>query len=199
MIQIDQIRKQLANHSHRSLPATDYKQAAVAMLLRETENGTEVFLIQRAEHDLDPWSGDLGFPGGGIEATDSSPQAAAERETGEEVGLQLKKNNYLGQIDALTGTYLPVHISCFVYTITPEQNFTLNAEVTNYFWLPISTLLTPARSKQRTFFYRGQDRTERVIEVSEWSSRPLWGITYRIIDNFLKLFNLTLRTHNTTF
>ena len=192
MLQLGQIRNQLASYKPRHLPTTDCKQAAVAMLLRETENGIEVLLIRRAEHQLDPWSGDLGFPGGRIEAIDSSPRVAAERETWEEIGLQLTKDNYLGQIDDLAGAYLSVHISCFVYTIAADKTFTLNGEVVDSFWLPFSILLEPARSQKHTFYYRGQDRIHPVIELPEWSPRPLWGITYRIIDNFLTQFNKSL-------
>jgi len=192
MLQLVQIRNQLASYKPSHLPTADCKQAAVAMLLRESGNGTEVLLIRRAEHHLDPWSGDLGFPGGRIEATDSSPRVAAERETWEEIGLQLTNDNFLGQIDDLTGAYLAVHVSCFVYTIAPDTIFTLNGEVVDTFWLPISTLLEPARSQEHTFYYRGQDRTHPVIELPEWSPRPLWGITYRIIDNFLTQFNKSL-------
>ncbi len=192
MIQIEQIRKQLATYKPINLPPANCKQAAVTMLLREMGNGAEILLIRRAEHDLDPWSGDLGFPGGRIEITDTSPRGAAEREAWEEVGLQLKNDNYLGQTDDLTGAYLAVHISCFIYTIKPDQTFTLNDEIVDYFWLPISTLLEPARSQQQTFYYRGKNRTHPIIELTEWSPRPLWGITYRIISNFLTLFNLSL-------
>jgi hypothetical protein len=39
------------------------------------------------------------------------------------------------------------------------------------------------------FHYRGSQRKHPIIDLSEWSSRPLWGITYRLLDNFLSLFD----------
>src|SRR5437868_134308 len=65
------------------------RRAAVAAVLRQGEIEPEVLFIHRAEHPLDPWSGHMAFPGGRVEPQDASEQAAAERETEEEVGLRL--------------------------------------------------------------------------------------------------------------
>ncbi len=197
MLTLEQIRKRLADYSPPELDSNFERKAAVAMLLRENNMVVEILLIKRAEHDNDPWSGDLGFPGGQIESTDPSPRAAAERETWEEIGLQLEEDNYLGQSDSLTGAYLSVHVSCFVYQVDISTEFKLNGEVVSLFWIPITTLLEPQRNQLLTFFYRGRDRQHPVIRLDEWSSRPLWGITYRLISNFLNLFGISF-THPET-
>jgi 8-oxo-dGTP pyrophosphatase MutT (NUDIX family) len=194
MIDIEQIRNRLSDHQPQPLQQQSDRHAAVAMLLRKNQQRTEVLFIRRAEHDKDPWSGDLGFPGGQIENFDPSPRAAAERETWEEVGFCLKDENYLGQSDDLAGAYLSVHISCFVYQVDMNTQFKLNGEVVDIFWVPIHTLLDPQRNQQLSFFYRGKDRKHPGITLSEWSERPLWGITYRLLDNFLNLFDLSF-TH----
>jgi len=191
MLDIIQIKKRLGDHLPQPLKQESGRRAAVAMLLRNTGKDTEVLLIRRAEHDEDPWSGDLGFPGGRIEDLDPSPRAAAERETLEEVGFRLSDKDYLGQSDDLAGAYLPIHISCFVYQVDSNTQFKLNGEVVDLFWVPLRTLLDPQRNQQLTFFYRGRDRIHPAINLREWSERPLWGITYRLLDNFLNLFDLS--------
>ncbi|HSD27317.1 MAG TPA: CoA pyrophosphatase, partial [Vicinamibacteria bacterium] len=46
--------------------------AAVALVLRDGgPGGIELLRIRRAEHDLDPWSGHVGFPGGRAEPGDA--------------------------------------------------------------------------------------------------------------------------------
>ena len=191
MLNIEQIKNRLADYQPPVLEQEFERHAAVTMLLRDNGKETEVLLIRRAEHEKDPWSGDLGFPGGRIEDSDSNPRAAAERETWEEIGLCLNNRNYLGQSDDLAGAYLSVHISCFIYRVDMDTQFKLNGEVVDLFWVPINILLDPQRNQQLTFFYRGQDRNHPGINLSEWSNRPLWGITYRLLDNFFNLFDLS--------
>lgn len=189
MIQISEIKARLAEHKPQILNVAAKRQAAVALILRESFSEPEVLLIQRAEHEKDPWSGDLGFPGGRIEKSDASPRAAAERETWEEIGLSLNDDNYLGQSDDMAGLTLSVRISCFVYHVGKDYTFDLNEEVVNYFWVPFSTLLTPERNELMYFHHRGTDRQHPVIHLQEWSSKPLWGITYRLLDSFFNLLD----------
>ncbi|MCA9639821.1 MAG: NUDIX domain-containing protein, partial [Myxococcales bacterium] len=65
--------------------------AAVAAVLRPTDADTEVLLIRRAEHEGDPWSGHMAFPGGRHDPTDPDLLTTARRETLEEVGLDLSR------------------------------------------------------------------------------------------------------------
>ncbi len=194
ILTLAQVEERLRGYQPPHIDGNFKRRAAVAMLLRDNDGTTEVLLIKRAEQDQDPWSGDLGFPGGGIEETDASPQAAAERETREEMGVELDATNYLGQSDSLAGAYLSVHVSCFVYHVDEDIEFKPNVEVVDFFWIPFTTLLEPQRNQYHTFYYRGCDRNHPVVLLDEWSNRPLWGITYRLIDSFLRLFGLSF-TH----
>lgn len=193
MIGLEQIRVGLSQSQPSLLNRADFRRAAVAMLLREQEGEAEVLLIRRAEHELDPWSGDLAFPGGRIDAVDAGPRAAAERETREEIGLKLSPRQYLGRSDDLTGAYLSIHIACFVYALEERPDFHLNGEVVDLFWVPFRTLLDPQRNRMHRFHYRGAGRCHPVIDLPEWTNRPLWGITYRLLENFLDRFNLSFR------
>ncbi len=192
MLTPELIQQRLNDHQPLAFDRKVERRAAVAMILRQGESGTEVLLIQRAEHHLDPWSGDLGFPGGRIEDEDPSARAAAERETCEEIGLHLKERHYLGRNDDLSGIRLSVNISCFVYYLDEPVEFALNRdEVSKCFWVPLKTLMQPERSDYLHFSRPGTDRQHPVIHLQEWTAKPLWGITYRLIDNFLGLFDLS--------
>ena len=75
------------------------RNAAVAMVISEQEDrGLSALFIQRAEHPDDPWSGQMAFPGGRRESYDSSLDAAARRETLEEVGLELNEAMLVGRL-----------------------------------------------------------------------------------------------------
>src|SRR4249920_1192032 len=73
--------------------------AAVAVILRDTPSGFEVLFIRRAEHEGDPWSGQMGFPGGRAEPGEDLA-ATAVRETREETGIDLARaGEPLGELD----------------------------------------------------------------------------------------------------
>ena len=182
-----QIINKLKAHQAKKLPPSTTKQAAVALLLPESENGPEVLFIRRADYAGDPWSGDIAFPGGGMEAEDAGPRQAAEREVREEIGLQLEAQQYLGQLDDLAGAYLPVTVYCFVYLLAEKPQLHLSDELVDSFWVPLAELLSPQRRKQASFSYRDTKRSHPIIDLDGYCERFLWGISYRLLDNLLSL------------
>ena len=68
---------------------------------------TQLLFIQRAVVDGDPWSGQMAFPGGRFHEDDADSFATAERETKEELGLDLsgaRRLGSLGDVDGGRGT-----------------------------------------------------------------------------------------------
>ena len=55
------------------------RRAAVAMILQLHDGELGVWMIKRAEHEKDPWSGHMAFPGGRLEPIDRNGLAAARR------------------------------------------------------------------------------------------------------------------------
>jgi 8-oxo-dGTP pyrophosphatase MutT (NUDIX family) len=183
---LDLIRNSLARHSPETLEI-EARRAAVAMILRNFGAETEMLMVRRAEHDGDPWSGDLGFPGGKVDFDDISAQSAAERETLEEVGLRLTGDACLGQLDDISGAYIPVNIACFVYHLEQPPELDLNHEITRYWWIPLTRFFEPERHRYVTFTYRNKHRPRPVIDLVEPEFPFLWGITYRLVDQFFSL------------
>jgi 8-oxo-dGTP pyrophosphatase MutT (NUDIX family) len=67
-------------------PAHPRRRSAVLVLFGEGPHGPDVLLIERSAH-LRSHAGQPAFPGGGIDAHDDGPVAAALREAHEETGL----------------------------------------------------------------------------------------------------------------
>lgn len=179
----------LARHSFAEKPVNERGHAAVAMLLREGPCSPEVLFIVRAEHERDPWSGNIGLPGGRLNHGGESPQQAAERETLEELALDLGKARHLGRLDDLYGAIMPVLVSCFVYQVRGPAELRLNHEIETTFWCPLTRLLEPERHRYETFFYRGEERAHPVVDLLGEQKPLLWGITYRLMRNFFHLCN----------
>ena len=77
---VAEVEARLAAHSPWIDPQPARVEAGVAAVVREAGDGLELLFIRRAEHDDDPWSGDLAFPGGRVDPEDADPRAAASRE-----------------------------------------------------------------------------------------------------------------------
>ena len=186
-LNINRITAALESYRPAERPVNDRGHAAVALLLREGVFSTEVLFIIRATHDCDPWSGNIGFPGGRLNQCDESPRQAAERETLEELSLDLGHARYLGRLDDLYGAIMPVLVSCFVYQLQDSAELRPNHEIDTTFWFPLAKLLEPERHQQRTFFYRGEERDHPAVELLNQEQPLLWGITYRLMRNFFSL------------
>src|SRR5436853_6875067 len=59
------------------------------IILREGTEGLEVLLGERRKREGDPWSGQIGLPGGRHHTEDGTLLSTALRETREEVGVDV--------------------------------------------------------------------------------------------------------------
>lgn len=170
--------------------------AAVCLILREGNQGTEILLMQRAHHKNDPWSGQMAFPGGKIETSDAGPKEAAMRETLEEVGLDMADAQYLGQLNdiygfKLDGVYV-AHISTFVFWLKQPVTIVPNYEVGDTVWLPFAWMDDP----QRYMLYaspRAGMPDMPAVRINLDKQQILWGLTLRIIVHFFDLIDHPIR------
>jgi 8-oxo-dGTP pyrophosphatase MutT (NUDIX family) len=155
--------------------------AAVAVVIREASAGFEVLFIRRAEADGDPWSGQMGFPGGRAEAGEE-PRATAVRETLEETGIDLAGHGeLLGELDEVRAMArmrpMDLAITPFVFRFDGPSSFVPNAEVRSVHWLPLDELLGPRWLS--TMEYLHQDASLR-FPCLRFDGLVIWGLTYRM-------------------
>jgi len=187
MMTFDDIQHRLTSHQP-VLPSQDQRTpASVALILREEASGLEILFVERAAREGDPWSGDLGFPGGKVEERDENAQAAAERETGEEIGLDLRNARYLGRLSDVAGVRLPIRVSCFVYGIKEVGLLCPSQEVREAFWVPLDSLVDP-ESRVTAIFHFGDEVMECPAIRLPLPEKPLlWGLTHRLLGEFLEI------------
>ena len=178
----------LQQHQYATLEDHHRKgRAAVALILRQGDQGIEVLLIQRAKHPQDPWSGNLGFPGGRIDPGDATPYDAAVRETREEVGLSLAKDDYVVRLDDHHGVRIPVCVSCFVFSLAANtEALEKNYEVSKAFWVPLRTLQNPTKHHLATVSWHGKSIDVPGIDLGD-QLPVLWGLTYRFLRHFFNV------------
>jgi 8-oxo-dGTP pyrophosphatase MutT (NUDIX family) len=171
----------------RDIPG--HRRAAVALLLARNGTGYQILFIERATHPCDPWSGNIAFPGGKVEPDDRDPRHAAERETLEELAIDLSSASYLGRLSDFDGAHLPVLLSCFVYGVSHSLRFEANEEVKDAFWVTVDDLVDSSRHGTHQFTFSG-DRFESPCVRLPFEDKPvLWGLTYRLLMDFLQRTN----------
>ena len=162
-----------------TLPSTALRPAAVLVPLIDHPHGMSVLLTQRTAH-LTAHAGQISFPGGRIEEHDADPEAAALRETEEEVGLPRDRVSVIGRLDTyLTGTGF--EITPVVGIVTPPFPLAIDPfEVAEAFEVPLSYILD-RRNHQRVERQSGAHR--RAFFVLPYEGRNIWGATAGILVN----------------
>jgi len=177
--------------SQPTLPSPDQRtHASVALILREAASDLEILFVERAAREGDPWSGHLGFPGGKVEEGDESARLAAERETREEIGLDLADARYLGRLSDIAGVRLPIQVSCFVYGTEEAAPLCLSEEIRDTFWVSLADLVDPECRVTATFHLDGEWLKEPAIRLPQLDTPLLWGLTHRLVMQFLQILGL---------
>ncbi len=167
-----------------------YKEAAVALVLRAVaEDDAEMLFIRRATRAGDPWSGQIGLPGGRFDASDASLEATALRETVEEVGLDLRVHGrVLGRLDELrprTPVLPPIIVRPYVAVVEQVPPLVLSDEVAEARWVRVGELFHPTARVSTSV----QVREVRMrVEAFQHGDFTIWGMTERILSTFAELW-----------
>lgn len=153
------------------------KDAAVLIPVVEDGDDAKVILTQRTTR-MRKHSGQIAFPGGGIDEGDLSPETAALREAQEEIGLDPSFVETVGRLPQyLAGTgfrIIPVlSVVQRGFTVVPNPD-----EVDEVFEVPLSFLMDPANHQRDSLPWQGIIRHFYVMPYGE---RRIWGITAGIL------------------
>ncbi len=150
--------------------------AAVLIGIVDREKPT-VLLTQRAAH-LNDHAGQISFPGGKIDPTDTSPMDAALREAEEEIGLQRSFASPVGYLD-LYATGFGFRILPTLAKVSPGFELRVNAnEVDEVFEVPLAFLMDPINHQVHSKEWRGLMRSYYAMPFAE---RYIWGATAGIL------------------
>jgi 8-oxo-dGTP pyrophosphatase MutT (NUDIX family) len=188
LFDIDRLTESLLKPAE--IEAGQANDAAVAAVLMRTDEGSSVLLIRRGEHPSDPWSGHMAFPGGRKEARDDSLLITAQRETHEEVGLDLARHaTLLGALHPVPaiagGERAGFSITPFVFLLESEQPLVLDSsEVHEALWAPLDPLCRGVGRTQHIHTHKGAPRELPAFDID---GRVVWGLTFRMLLGLLRL------------
>lgn len=145
-----------------------------------------VLLTQRTSH-LRDHGGQVSFPGGRVEASDTSPVHTALRETEEEVGMAPERVEVVG--------FLPEYRTSTGFRVTPvvgfvQPPFTLRPdpfEVAEVFEVPLAFLLDAANHQRHSREWRGSLRHYFAMPYGDYL---IWGATAGMIVSLVRRLGL---------
>ena len=165
--------------------SNEHVDAVVAILLHQDDSDElSTLLIHREERSNDPWSGQIGLPGGRVEKFDGSTREALEREIREEVGLELnREGEQLGLLSVgHPGRRIEMRVQPWVYGLHRRPELTTGPEVQHAFWVSLSKL--PSLKGTSEIEIRG---TRMSVEAFLVDGKIIWGFTYRVLNELLEV------------
>ncbi|MFN3940951.1 MAG: NUDIX hydrolase [Chitinophagales bacterium] len=162
----------------------DALKASVLVLFYPVQGVLHFVMIQRPAYD-GTHGGQVSFPGGKIESTDSNPWAAALRETHEEIGVQ---PNNIQRIGSLSPVYIPpsnYFVHAFMGVSPAKPAFTLNAaEVESIIETPVR-LLADNSIKSEMLFLR--NNLQMTVPCYNIAGKQIWGATAIMLSELEEL------------
>jgi 8-oxo-dGTP pyrophosphatase MutT (NUDIX family) len=151
-----------------------------AVLIPVVDRPEPAVILTTRTDDLPSHAGQIAFPGGKIDADDTTPAGAALREAQEEIGLAPAVVEPLGYLD-LYLTFSGFRILPTVARVEPDFALTPNRhEVADVFEVPLAYLMTPENHQLKSRDWKGIIR--HYYEIP-YQHRHIWGVTAGILRN----------------
>lgn len=169
-----QIAEILRHRKRQRITGENLKASAVLLPLFYDRGQYHVLFTERSD-EVVFHKGQVCFPGGTQEPSDSSLLQTALREAEEEIGLEAKDIEILGELDDMLTFVTDYVISPFVAFIPYPHSLKANGrEVKRIFSVPLSFLMDEANFKLDSYAY-------------EYEGHTIWGATARILRQFIGL------------
>lgn len=186
------LRRALEERPRRELKAKDRGTATPAsVLVPLVERGGEAYVwLTRRPESMKRHRGQVAFPGGKRDPSDSSALDTALREAEEEVGFAPSLVDVFGPLDEMvTGT--GYHIAPFVGWLREDTPARPNPhEIARAFCVPLASFVF---TEPRPHFFRGSGIT-RIAPSYDVDGELVWGATAKIMMDFVAVVRQVLRT-----
>ena len=152
----------------------DYRLASVLVVIYDAS--PKIIMTEKPE-SMKFHAGEISFPGGKFDASDSDLLETALRETSEEIGLHISRDQILGQLDPVKTLNSGFLILPFVCILKEIPTLVLNSEVEKIFHIPLEPLLD-TMMKDSNLDHNLIDK----MYTFEYQSQIVWGASARILQ-----------------
>jgi len=182
---VEKLEGALADFDPRRIDSPAASPAAVLLLLRSVEREPYVVFTERTSN-VEHHKGQICFPGGGMMESDATPEAAALRETFEEIGVKSEHVRVIGQLDEIL-TVSDFRVSPFVglFEHDPDYQYsTCDVEVAQVIEVPFSFLMEEGSMELEVREHRGR---EVLVPAFSYDGHRIWGATARMLHQLIEL------------
>ena len=166
-------------------PLKGFKFAAVMITIHFTNRNPNVILIKRTRL-VKNHAGEISFPGGNFMKVDIEMLETAIRETREEVGIKIKREQVIGHLNSertLSSRYIIYPYVTLLDSIPVITD--TNYEVEKIIDAPLIPLL---KSREWDIKHQ-QEYLIPQLPKFKYKNEIIWGATARILDQLAKLFS----------
>ena len=179
-VDFNTIKHKISQHIPKKISDNTSRHACVLMPLFYKESSLHLLLTKRTD-SVEHHKGQISFPGGMVDDTDTSPTHTALRELEEEVGIKESSISILGQLDdiKIPSGFVVTPIVGFLNSL--RDLMTNKDEVAEVIFIPIEKFFD--RSLIHTEMRELNGITRQVYFYDVWKE-PVWGATAHIIKQF---------------
>ena len=177
---VERLRAAFATRPAVEINAPQHRRACVLIPLVRRNGGWSVLFTVRSPN-LAAHSGQIAFPGGSVEGTETLEHAAV-REAEEEVGIPHDRVELIGRLDDLV-THSGFLVAPFVGVVRDAVPYVIQeSEVVEVFEVPIEALLDARQPDVRYVPFKGVNYPAYFYRHEQ---HEIWGLTGRMLKAFL--------------
>ncbi|MDX1442095.1 MAG: CoA pyrophosphatase [Nitrosopumilaceae archaeon] len=153
--------------------ADNYKLASILVVIYG--KSPKIVMTEKPK-DLKFHAGEISFPGGKPESNDSDLLDTALRETNEEIGLTIRKDQVIGQLKPVITLNSGFKILPFISVVDDIPPLSANAEVETIFHIPLNPFLKTMAPDP--------DPSHNLIQemyTFEYQGQIVWGASARVL------------------
>jgi len=151
----------------------NYKLASILVVIYG--NSPFIVMTEKPKH-MKFHAGEISFPGGKLDSSDSNLLETALRETSEEIGLTIRKDQVIGQLNPVVTLNSGFMILPFISVIDKISKLSPNAEVKKIFHIPLTSFLKTMKNDP--------DPSHNLIQemyTFEFQGKIVWGASARVL------------------
>lgn len=179
-------RQHLADHlrafPRQTIPVGDLRPAAVLVPLFLRNDEEHLLFTERTAH-LEHHAGEISFPGGGYDDSDTDLRETALRETEEELGIARSGVEILGRLDDFYSVH-GYHVIPYVGVIPNPKKLQHDPfEIAGTFEAPLKHFRDPSVHRVEDWPHRGQFHK---VDFYQFEEHVIWGLTAAILRQLLE-------------